>query len=100
MATAVVFGLGIATVLTLLLTPSLLAARYWIVTYIVWIGRALAVLGASRQADIARDWALQRMAKRLKQPEIIWDDLIDTPAAQKLKKTATGKSADGLQAAE
>ncbi|MBF21724.1 MAG: acriflavine resistance protein B [Marinovum sp.] len=100
LATAVVFGLGIATVLTLLLTPSLLAARYWVVTYIVWIARALAVLGVSRQADIARDWALNRMAKRLKQPEIIWDDLIDTPVAQKLKKTATGKSADGLQAAE
>ena len=100
LATAVVFGLGIATVLTLLLTPSLLAARYWVVTYIVWIARALAVLGVSRQADIARDWALNRMAKRLKQPEIIWDDLIDTPVPQKLKKTATGKSADGLQAAE
>ena len=100
LATAVVFGLGIATVLTLLLTPSLLAARYWVVTYIVWIARALAVLGVSRQADIARDWALNRMAKRLKQPEIIWDDLIDTPVAQNLKKTATGKSADGLQAAE
>ena len=100
LATAVVFGLGIATVLTLLLTPSLLAARYWVVTYIVWIARALAVLGVSRQADIARDWALNRMAKRLKQPEIIWDDLIDTPVAQKLAKTATGKSADGLQAAE
>ena len=100
LATAVVFGLGIATVLTLLLTPSLLAARYWVVTYIVWIARALAVLGVSRQADIARDWALNRMAKRLKQPEIIWDDLIDTPVAQKLKKTATVKSADGLQAAE
>ena len=100
LATAVVFGLGIATVLTLLLTPSLLAARYWVVTYIVWIARALAVLGVSRQADIARDWALNRMAKRLKQQEIIWDDLIDTPVAQKLKKTATGKSADGLQAAE
>ena len=85
LATAVVFGLGIATVLTLLLTPSLLAARYWVVTYIVWIARALAVLGVSRQADIARDWALNRMAKRLKQPEIIWDDLIDTPVAQKLK---------------
>ena len=100
LATAVVFGLGIATVLTLLLTPSLLAARYWVVTYIVWIARALAVLGVSRQADIARDWALNRMAKRLKQPEINWDDLIDTPVAQKLKKTAAGKSADGLQAAE
>ena len=81
-------------------SASLLAARYWVVTYIVWIARALAVLGVSRQADIARDWALNRMAKRLKQPEIIWDDLIDTPVAQKLKKPETGKSADGLQAAE
>ena len=100
LATAVVFGLGIATVLTLLLTPSLLAVRYWMVTYIVWIARALAVLGVSRQAEIARDWELQRMAKRLKQPEIIWDDLTDPPATPKLKKAATSKSTDGLQAAE
>ena len=30
LATAVVFGLGIATVLTLVLTPSLLALRVWV----------------------------------------------------------------------
>ena len=30
LATAIVFGLGFATLLTLLLTPTLLALRYWI----------------------------------------------------------------------
>ncbi len=40
LATAVVFGLGIATVLTLIFTPSMLALRIWIGTYVVWISRA------------------------------------------------------------
>jgi multidrug efflux pump len=48
LATAVVFGLGIATVLTLVFTPSLLAVRVWIETYVMWIGRLLVRLGASR----------------------------------------------------
>jgi multidrug efflux pump len=30
LATAIVFGLGFATILTLLLTPTLLALRYWV----------------------------------------------------------------------
>jgi multidrug efflux pump len=30
LATAIVFGLGFATILTLVITPSLLALRYWI----------------------------------------------------------------------
>ncbi|MBE9477510.1 MAG: efflux RND transporter permease subunit [Proteobacteria bacterium] len=34
LATAVVFGLGIATVLTLILTPAMLAARIWIVAIV------------------------------------------------------------------
>ena len=77
LATAVVFGLGIATVLTLVFTPALLATRFWVVTYAKWMANALRVLGANRQANIAQDWALRRKAKRLKQPEIIWTDLID-----------------------
>ncbi len=77
LATAVVFGLGIATVLTLVFTPALLATRVWVVTYAKWMANALRVLGANRQANIAQDWALRRKAKRLKQPEIIWSDLID-----------------------
>ena len=39
LATAVVFGLGVATVLTLVLTPSLLALRIWITRGAVWVYR-------------------------------------------------------------
>ena len=41
LATAVVFGLGVATVLTLVVTPSLLALRVWWGTILGWIARGL-----------------------------------------------------------
>ncbi|MCF6445416.1 efflux RND transporter permease subunit [Nereida sp. MMG025] len=83
LATAVVFGLGIATVLTLVFTPAMLALRVWVSTYAVWGGRALAKASLGKQSRAAQDWALAKEAKRLKHPEIIWDDAdlsaADTP---------------------
>ena len=73
LATAVVFGLGIATVLTLIFTPSMLAVRVWATTYVLWLARGLAALSFGRSSAAARDWALQREARRLGHPEIIWD---------------------------
>ncbi|MEL6682752.1 MAG: efflux RND transporter permease subunit [Pseudomonadota bacterium] len=72
LATAVVFGLGIATMLTLVFTPSMLAVRVWIVTYVLWIARLLAKLSMGRSSRAARDWALARQAKRIKAPEFVW----------------------------
>lgn len=74
LATAVVFGLGVATVLTLVFTPSMLALRVWATTYIQWIARLLAKLSFGRSSNAARDWALQREARRVKSPMILWDD--------------------------
>ena len=74
LATAVVFGLGIATVLTLVFTPSMLALRVWAETYAKWIARLLARLSFGRGSRAAQDWALRRAARRLKSPEIVWDD--------------------------
>jgi len=74
LATAVVFGLGIATVLTLVFTPSMLALRVWVTTYARWGAQGLAKLSLGRQSRAAQDWALAREAKRIKAPEIIWDD--------------------------
>jgi multidrug efflux pump len=74
LATAVVFGLGIATVLTLVFTPSMLALRVWATTYIQWIARLLAKLSMGRSSAAARDWALQREARRVKSPMILWDE--------------------------
>jgi multidrug efflux pump len=74
LATAVVFGLGVATVLTLVLTPSLLAIRVWASTYVGWIAQLLARMSMGRASAAARDWALQRDAKRSGSGELIWSD--------------------------
>ena len=74
LATAVVFGLGLATMLTLVFTPSLLALRVWTGTYAMALSRMLAILSMGRGSRAARDWALNRAARKLKSPEIIWED--------------------------
>ena len=74
LATAVVFGLGIATVLTLVFTPAMLALRIWATRYAHWMSRLLARLSMGRGSRAARDWALRREARRIKTPEIIWED--------------------------
>jgi multidrug efflux pump len=74
LATAVVFGLGIATMLTLVFTPSMLAIRVWFVTYVQWFAQLLAKLSMGRSSKAARDWALSRQARRIKAPEFIWID--------------------------
>jgi multidrug efflux pump len=73
LATAVVFGLGIATMLTLVFTPSMLALRVWVTTYARWIARALARLSLGRSSQAARDWALAREARRIPAPELLWE---------------------------
>ncbi|RYG89818.1 efflux RND transporter permease subunit [Loktanella sp. IMCC34160] len=72
LATAVVFGLGIATVLTLIFTPSMLAVRVWVTTYAEWASMLAAKLSMGRTSRAARDWALSKAAKRVRTPEIIW----------------------------
>lgn len=41
LSTAIVFGLGFSTLLTLIVTPSALAMRYWILNALQWMFRAL-----------------------------------------------------------
>ncbi|WP_422049683.1 efflux RND transporter permease subunit [Shimia sp.] len=74
LATAVVFGLGIATVLTLVFTPSMLALRVWAGTYFGWMMRLLARLSFGRASRAGQDWALRREARKVRHPLIIWDE--------------------------
>jgi multidrug efflux pump len=92
LATAVVFGLGVATVLTLMVTPSLLAVRVWATTYARWIAQLLAKMSLGRASKAAQDWALEKGAQRLKTDILIWGE-DPAPAA------ATSASAE-LRAAE
>ncbi|NIZ14341.1 efflux RND transporter permease subunit [Phaeobacter sp. HF9A] len=75
LATAVVFGLGVATVLTLVVTPSLLAMRVWLGTYVSLLFRLVARFTGGRQSRVARDSRLAREAKHLPSTEIQWGDL-------------------------
>jgi multidrug efflux pump len=70
LATAVVFGLGIATILTLLVTPALLALRIWVEEGAVALGPRLRALRPGRARD---DLALTRRAGAVRHAEIIWD---------------------------
>lgn len=70
LATAVVFGLGVATVLTLVLTPALLAARHWVEAGVAGIAPRLAALAPGRARE---DLRLRRRAGQVRHAEIIWD---------------------------
>ncbi|RMF41182.1 MAG: efflux RND transporter permease subunit [Alphaproteobacteria bacterium] len=67
LATAVVFGLGTATVLTLIVTPALLAIRYWVVL-------GLLRLTAIRREEGRRYFAFRRLARKTAAEDIIWED--------------------------
>jgi multidrug efflux pump len=98
LATAVVFGLGIATVLTLMVTPSLLAMRVWVVTYATWGSQLLAKLSLGRASSAARDWALVRSAQKMPNHEIIWDFEHDT--GDETRQPELPLSTTALKAAE
>ncbi len=72
LATAVVFGLGIATVLTLVITPALLSLP-------VWISRgAYGTLGGfaalvKRRSQIAEDRRLHKRARKTRAADVIWE---------------------------
>ncbi|MBT2131177.1 efflux RND transporter permease subunit [Aliiroseovarius lamellibrachiae] len=76
LATAVVFGLGIATVLTLVFTPSMLALRVWVSAGAYRSVSELRAL-AQRHSQTARDVALQRAARKKDVDEIQWGDIDD-----------------------
>ncbi|MEN8684832.1 efflux RND transporter permease subunit [Marivita sp.] len=97
LATAVVFGLGIATVLTLVFTPSMLAARVWFSTYALWVFRLLARLGGGSASRAGRDWALQRAARKLKSPTILWEDDESRPEADYEEGTSGAPALEDLK---
>ncbi|GHF51057.1 efflux RND transporter permease subunit [Seohaeicola zhoushanensis] len=91
LATAVVFGLGIATVLTLVVTPALLAIRVWIGTYIGWMGMILARISSGRSGRVAQDMRLRRSARKLATTEILWDDVAPEDSAAEAPDTPASR---------
>ncbi len=81
LATAVVFGLGVATVLTLVITPALLSLP-------VWISRgAYGTLGGfsalvKRRGQRATDRRLHKQARKTKAVDVVWDAEGALPAGE------------------
>ncbi|MEO0993207.1 MAG: efflux RND transporter permease subunit [Pseudomonadota bacterium] len=79
LATAVVFGLGTATVLTLVVTPAALALREWITLgayrggRLTWEMLRAALSPAARMGRYWRDRRMARTLRRTPLPEIQWE---------------------------
>ncbi len=75
LATAVVFGLGVATVLTLIFTPSMLAIRIWAVSGAYGAFTAVRAGGWTKEGRrIREELRLRRQTRRLPSTEIVWED--------------------------
>jgi len=73
LATAVVFGLGVATLLTLLVTPAFLALRVWVEKGAYRGALGLRWLFSARDSAARRDRALERKLAAIREAELIWD---------------------------
>ncbi|MGB3280833.1 MAG: efflux RND transporter permease subunit [Pseudorhodobacter sp.] len=94
LATAVVFGLGIATVLTLIFTPALLALRVW---FGIGAYRSVAALSALSGG------AGSASARKLRSPLLIWDedeDVVPQDSQDEVEDTAQALPSPPLRAAE
>ncbi len=81
LATAVVFGLGIATMLTLVFTPSMLALRVWISKGAYGAVNRLRALGLdSNWRRVRSDIQLGKKAHHIGESVIIWEDDIEQGA--------------------
>ncbi len=87
LATAVVFGLGLATVLTLLVTPAALSIRVWMMDHFLkrlgWCHRTTAALyypllhGRAAYAEFKRDAALYRKLRRTRLDQMDWSERVE-----------------------
>ena len=100
LATAVVFGLGTATVLTLVFTPSMLALRVWASAGAYGFVNALQAGFFGRIGRTRRnDFRLNRSARKFKSPQILWTE--DEPAPSEIEKDSKDpQKVTPLQAAE
>ena len=73
LATAVVFGLGFATMLTLIVTPALLALRIWAAKGAYSVKNILAVILLPRDHAVRRDLRLKSAARKVEAIEINWE---------------------------
>ena len=91
LATAVVFGLGVATVLTLMVTPAFLSLRVWIEKGAYRGALGLRWLFAHRASAARRDRELEKKLRSIREAELIWD-VPPPPAVERQLPLQLGES--------
>ena len=74
LATAVVFGLATATVLTLICTPALLALPVWIAKGSYGVSRLVSAIALGKSSRSSRDRQLARRLRAAKAVTLRWDE--------------------------
>ena len=88
LATAVVFGLGFATMLTLIVTPALLALRIWIANGAYSSKAMLTSIMLPRDHPSRRDLRLRHTAKNATAIQINWEQKLPPLLEDKTTPTA------------
>ena len=82
LATAVVFGLGLATILTLIVTPALLAVRVWVTKALVGLALRYERVRFGAETENWLDRNLRKAAKKAGAKDIDWVEPIRPPVAR------------------
>lgn len=93
LATAVVFGLGFATVLTLVVTPALLSLRVWVGKGAYSAVGAFAAMLLPRNHMARRDRRLARSAHKADAKDLIWNTQLEK-TTQREENTAPIRAAE------
>ena len=93
LATAVVFGLGLATILTLVVTPAMLAIRVWAVRLMLLLYRSYVRVRIGENTPVWIDHKLRQMARKANAEDVAWLDAI-SPVATNSPVTATPQAAE------
>lgn len=86
LATAVVFGLGLATILTLVVTPALLAVRVWVTKAIIALAAYYERIRFGKDNQTWADRSLQKLAKKAKAEDVAWIDATPPEPVKPVKK--------------
>ena len=74
LASAIVFGLATSTILTLIVTPSMLAIPIWASKGSYRLATRIAATAAGKSSKVSRDFCINKALQKMHNPTIQWDE--------------------------
>lgn len=92
LASAIVFGLATSTILTLLVTPSMLAIPIWARKGSYRVATRIAATASKKTSRVSRDFRTSKALRKLRNPTIQWDEEMQTIPADLAETQMSDKS--------